>query len=144
MAYEVQIPITGNDGKVTTYTAPSDGAPSDAQITALFDAVDDLVLGVEQKSVLVERTDKDSGSQDLPASGAAQRSTKWLIRYTDGAGVLRRHEVGTADHDQTTPPSDYVDLTSGNGLAYKTAFEALTINGGNPTVVSIQAVGRTG
>lgn len=144
MAYEVQIPITGNDGKTTTFTAPSDGAPTDGQITALYSAVDGLILGVEKKSVLVERTDKDAGSDALPASGAAQRTTKWLVRYTDGAGDLRHLEIGTADHALTTPPSDYVDLTAGAGLAFVTAFEALTINGGNPTVVSIQAVGRTG
>lgn len=144
MAYEVQIPITGNDGKVTTFSAPADAAPLDAEITALYSAVDGLVLGVEKGSYLVQRTEKDAGSDALPASGAAQRTTKWLVRYTDGASNLRHLEIGTADHALTTPPSDYVDLTAGAGLAFKTAFEALTIAGGTPTVLSIQAVGRTG
>lgn len=141
--YSILIPITGNDGKTTTVSAPATTLPSDGVITALYDAIADVILGVEQKSILQQSTDKDVGSLSLPTSGAAQRSAKWLVRYTDGAGDLHRMEIGTANHALTVPPSDFLDLTAGEGLALKDALEDLTLNGGAITVLTVQAIGRS-
>lgn len=145
----ILIPIKDGNGKISTATFPT-VAPSDAQITALYNAVDGLVKGKLQGSSFVEETAKDAAQAGL-APGSATRVNKWLCSYQDNTDASEHSlEIATADLDLQASPGNTVDLTAGAGLAFKTAFEAAVKSpvtpgqgGGNAvTLLSVEFVGR--
>jgi hypothetical protein len=146
----ILIPVKDGNGKISTATFPCT-TPSDAQITALFDAVDDVILGKLQGSSLVTEADKDAAQAGL-ASGAATRNNKWLCTYQDNTDAsTHRLEIPTADLALQAVPGNTLDLSAGVGLALKTAFEAAVKSpiypgqgGGNAvTLLSVEYVGRS-
>lgn len=78
-------------------------------------------------------------------SKAAQRENKWLVVAEDATlHTLFRHEIPLANTTHVTGNSDYMDLSAGVGLAFKTAFEGIVDSpGGNSSLlVSVQFVGK--
>lgn len=81
------------------------------------------------------------------ASNLAQRENKWLIRYHDATNFEKfRASVGTADLSLLPNNEEFLDITATEGLALKTAFEAVVVSPSDSShlvvVDSIQFVGR--
>lgn len=81
------------------------------------------------------------------ASKLAQRENKWLCRYIDAVTSKKYSlSIGTADLTKVGANSEFVDLSTGPGAAFKTAFEAFVhspdVPGNGVTLVSVQFVGR--
>ena len=112
------------------------------------DAVDDIIIGVvanEQQTVF-----NTIHSQDAPTSEFAQRGNKWLVSYHDNTpyfdppinaipndAYLRKYNVmiPTADNSLLEDNETKLDLTTGVGLAFKNAFEALAKSPAGGSVV---------
>jgi len=133
-----------NTGLVTALTLPT----LLTQIGALRTAVDAIVRGVianEQQTVF-----NTILSQALPTSQDAQRGNKWLVSYHDNTqffdppvnaipndAYLRKFRVmiPTADNSLLADNENDLDLTTGPGLAFKTAFEAIAKSPAGGSVV---------
>jgi len=129
---------------ITTLT-PANVAAQTALITALENAITDILLGQKAKSETVYTRAIISGN---PAgSTLAQRENKWLMRY-HGVTLNEKFQasVGTTDLTLLPTGSEFLDLTAGEGLTLKTAFEAIVKSPGDAaeSVVldSVQFVGR--
>lgn len=116
-----------------------------ALIAALENALEGICIGNPAKSeIVLARTVISTAPASDPF---AQRETKWLIRY-HGATLGEKFQVtlGTADLDQLTGNSEFLDLTGGTGAALKSAWEAIVKSpgdGAESTVLdSVQFVGR--
>lgn len=134
-------------GKPSSTEFNADNAVTGPQVQAVADALDALILGSPVKAVSAVVTVVDQGSAAPPASNLANRGDKWLMRIQDSTtGQIYTHEIGTADYSQlASPTSDFVDITAGNGLAFKTAIEAAyeSPDGNAGVLLSIQQVTRT-
>jgi hypothetical protein len=133
-----------NTGLVTALTLPG----LLTQIGALRTATAALVRGVvanEQQTVF-----NTILSQDLPTSQDAQRGNKWLVSYHDNTAFfdaplnaipndayLRKFRVmiPTANNSLLADNENDLDLTTGPGLAFKTAFEAIAKSPAGGSVV---------
>jgi len=129
---------------ITTITAGNYTATL-ALLVTLQSTVEALLLGVNTKHELISERVKFA---ELPASSNfAQRENKWLVRYHE-EGTSKKFVVSlpTADLDQHMDNSEFVDLTTGAGAAFKAAFEAVVVSpadsGANVVVDSVQFVGR--
>lgn len=129
---------------ITTLT-PANVAATIALCGTLASTLAALVLGRFVKNETVYARNNLGAS---PAdSDLAQRENKWLCRYHD-ATTFEKFQVsfGTADLSKHKANSEFVDLAAGDGLAFKTAFEAVVVspNDSAHTVVldSMQFVGR--
>lgn len=129
---------------VATLTAANLVAKT-ALIQALIDAVADLILGNVATNEVIQ--DRDIVSALPAATQLAQRENKMLLRYHDGA-TLQKFSVSIGTFDLTKLPlhSEFLDLTAAEGLALKTAFDAIVVNplvAANPVSLdSVQFVGR--
>jgi len=123
-------------------------AVTNAQVTAITTAMDSLVRGAACGGTVTVSTDEVAQSLTAPNDVEANRSSKWLFRFQDSVtGIVYPHEMGVADYTNlASATSDYVDLTSGAGLAMKTALDAVYRSkaGNSGVLLSIQQVGRTG
>jgi len=129
---------------VTTLTAANVAAQS-ALIINLENAIDGVTIGEMAKSEIVFERSILSAS---PASSTlAQRENKWLMRY-HGNTLNQKFQVsvGTADLTLLDSGSEFLDLTADEGLALKTAFEAIVKSPNDAaetvTLDSVQFVGR--
>lgn len=138
-----------NTGAVTAVSLPG----LLTQIGNLRDAIDDLVIGVlsdERQTVF-----NTILSQDLPTSEFAQRGNKWIVFYHDNtqffdapvnaipnAGYLKPFHVmlPTADNSLLASNETVLDISTGVGAAFVTAFEAMARSpyGGVVVVDSIE------
>jgi len=129
---------------VTTLTAANVAAQS-ALIINLENAIDGVTIGEMAKSEIV--FERQILSAEPAASTLAQRENKWLMRY-HGNTLNQKFQVsvGTADLTLLDSGSEFLDLTADEGLALKTAFEAIvkSPNDGAEAVTldSVQFVGR--
>jgi hypothetical protein len=129
---------------VATLTAANLVAKT-ALIAALKAAVAALVLGNIHQDAIIQNRPIIS---DLPAAtNAAQRENKLLCRYHSGTSLKKfTVSIGTFDLTQLPLHNEFLDLTAGNGLSLKTAFEAIVVNpddGSDPVILdSAQFVGR--
>lgn len=120
-------------------------AAQQALHTALFNALEGITLGNPLKHETV--LSRDILSAVASADPLAQRENKWLLRY-HGATLNEKFQASmpTADLSQHMTNSEFVDLTAGNGLALKTAFEAVVRSPGDAAEAvildSVQFVGR--
>lgn len=147
----INVPIIDGNGKRSVATFPCT-TPTDGQITALYDALAGIVLGVRGGASIVTEAAKDAADAGT-APGTALRSVKWLCRYQDTVdSSIHTLEIGTADTSLQALPSKNIDLTAGAGLAFKTAFDAAVKSpqnsvgqgGGNAvTLLSVEAVTRS-
>lgn len=118
----------------------------EALLTSLESAIDAIVIGVLAKATLT--WERAQLSLDPAASTAAQRENKWLCRYHSDEVPATKFQVsiGTADLTKLPNHKEFLDLTTGVGAAFKTAFEAVVVSPDDPTVAvkldSVQFVGR--
>lgn len=130
---------------VTTLT-PANVAAQITLANNLQVAIASIVLGnfVKSESTYASNT---LGGLLASADPLAQRENKWLMRYHDATTFQNfQLSVGTADLTKHMTNSEFVDLTAGDGLALKTAFEAVVVSPADSTHLvildSIQYVGR--
>lgn len=110
-----------------------------------YDALNGIVIGNITKEVITAEVIEISNAN--AGSVWAQVESKWLVRYRDTVDAtqdIMRREIACPDLTLLQPNTDYLNLTAGAGLAFRTAFEALVVSpGGNPVeVVDVQFVGR--
>lgn len=111
----------------------------------LLTAVQAICLGANQQTRLMY--DEAFLSSTPAASKLAQRGVKWLVRYHDSV-TEQKFTVSLPCADLTKLPDheEFLDLTAGDGLAFKTAFEAVVVspdNSANSIVVdTVQYVDR--
>lgn len=149
----------GERSKTGVNLGPLTAVNFDAKLAAMDDyknAVAGIILGEIRKTVI---SDQFTESAAAVASNVAQRESKWLCTAIDntpyfdvgntivnpGYGNLFQVEIPTADVTQLTNNSPLLDLTAGNGLAFKTAFEAVANSptGGNDVILlKVEHVGR--
>lgn len=127
------------------------------QFGALRTAIEGITLGVTRQEALKVFDTRLSNSK--PSDKEAQRETKWLVVYEDNlpffddpvnaipnAGYLKifTMEIGTADLSLLNTDSNTMNITSGAGATFKTAFEDIARSpyGGTVTVRQVQHVGR--
>lgn len=118
-----------------------------ANLQALDAAVDAIILGSAIRGVRTIDFVADGGSALPPANDNANRGNKWLFRSQDTVTAeIFTNELGTADNTQLpSSTSDFLDLTTGVGLALKTAWDAvyITKNGNAGILLSVQQVTRS-
>lgn len=137
--------ITSTTFPVTTLT-PANVAAIQTLMGNLATAIAGITIGAVQKNETVYARNQLSTSP--AASQLAQRENKWLMRYHDATTNQKFSlSVGTADLTALPNNEEFLDLTAGDGLALKTAFEAVVVspaNSSNATVLdSVQFVGRS-
>lgn len=153
--YNGETSVTGvNVGNVTAVSLP--GLLSD--IADLRAAIDDLILGTVKSDQL--RAYKTPGTNALPSDPNAQVERKWLVTYDDitvyfdpptnaipnaGYGKIFNVEIATANADLLADNQEFLDISSGVGLAYASAFNTIAKSpyGGQGRVLTIELVGRT-
>lgn len=134
--------------KRTTMKLPVADAATPANLQAIVDAIDAIILGSDASGTLTTSTTIDSGLSTIPTNKSANRGNKWLLRIQDPTPAVNRiftYEIGTADDDQLpAADSDFLDLTAGPGLALKTAIEAEYVSpyGNAGILLSVQQVNR--
>lgn len=135
---------TSTSVPVTSLT-PANVAAQETLMGNLKTALAALVLGrFVQDETVYARNLLGTTPADDPL---AQRENKWLCRYHD-ATTFQKFQVsfGTADLSKHMTNSEFVDLSAGDGAAFKTAFEAVVVSpaAAEHAVVldSMQFVGR--
>jgi hypothetical protein len=136
---------TSGEVPIITLT-PANVAATATLCGNLKTALAGLVLGRFVADTLVY--DRAKNGANIPADDdLAQRENKWLCRYHD-ATTFQKFSVsyGTADLSKHKQNSEFVDLTTGAGAAFKTAFEAVVVSPADSThtvvLDSMQFVGR--
>lgn len=111
-------------------------------IDALRTAIDGVIVGTPRQEQIIAVTSDIAGV--APASGWAQRETKWLVSGVDTQGLSTTLEIPTADLTLLGGGAKTLDIGAGAGLALKTALDALwRSRAGNTVAVSkIIQVGR--
>lgn len=137
--------ITSTTFPVTTLT-PANVAAQQTLMGNLAVAIAGVTIGAVQSNQTVYARNILSSSP--AASQLAQRENKWLFRYHDAITSQKATvSVGTADLTALPNNEEFLDLTAGDGLALKTAFEAVVVspfNSSNATILdSVQFVGRS-
>lgn len=127
------------------------------QFGALRTAIDGIILGTISTETLKVFETKLSNTP--PASKQAQRETKWLVVYEDnqaffdpptnaipneGYKKVFTFEIPTADLSLLVTNTDLMEIGSGAGATFKTAFEAIARSpyGGTTTILEVRHVGR--
>lgn len=129
---------------VTTLTAANYVAQK-ALIDALFTAVEGVIVGNSAKTEIT--IDREMLSQLPAATNLAQREIKLLLRY-EGATSHKKFRISIPTFDLSLLPihSEFLPLDADEGLALKTAFEAIVKSPDNGTeatvLLSAQFVGR--
>lgn len=138
-------PESGSVGFAITTLTPANVAAQATLVGNLATAINAIVLGVFARSeITYERT----ALVKTPASSQnAQRETKLLLRYHGNTSQKSfRIELPTFDLTELVSGSEFLVLTSGNGAALKTAFEAVVKSPDDPaesvTLDTAQHVGR--
>jgi len=122
----IRFNVKDNSNENSTFKIAVDDAISDANITALRDAIDGVSIGTVGQTYLDLSVAKDAGSQALPASPFAQRETKWLASYTDDVtGEAYKKEVPCADLSLIVAGTQAMNIAAGAGLTFKTQWDAL-------------------
>ena len=141
--------ITDRSNETSRFSAPVDPVtpPSDAQLTALHDAVEGFVIGSVGDGILQTDIVKDAGTDAVPASAFAQRELRWLVSYVSSTNVAYTREIACPDASLLGSGTDQLDLTGTEAAAFVTAFEAVAkVKEGDDyntvSVTSIKLVGR--
>jgi len=150
MAEQVSITYRDYSDELSTMRlrAPTISAANfDAQNTlrdTLVTAIGNVTLGVmakQQVNII------DATSSLTPASSAAQRELKWLVKYRGTDGVTYNAEIACPDITDDTllaGNSDLWDPSDASWVTFIAAFEALVIDSDDGAVVilEVRLVGR--
>lgn len=138
-------PETGSFQVAITTLTPANVAAQETLAGNLATAIAAISLGnVIQRDLTYWRQQFEK----VPAaSNLAQRENKWLCRYHDATTFEKfRVSIPCAKLSLLTGNSEFLDLTAGDGLAFKTAFEAFVKSAqtaSNAVILdSVQFVGR--
>jgi len=119
-------------GKTEVNTVPLTAANLAAQTTladAFRDAVNDVILGVEASTAFNIATIL---SNSVPADVLAQRGVKWTLQGEDTTThELFQNYIPTAELALLVSGSEELDLTAGDGLALKVAYDAFVRSPGD-------------
>jgi len=150
MASKATWRIRDHSGEMSSFSVPgvnlsaANLVAQQALIAALQAAMANIIIGVvAEETVLLSRTIISSA---LPASGAAQRESKWLVTYSDlVTGGLHQAEIPCFDFSNLAGNTENLDVSPGSqGEDFVTAFEAFVraegVNAVN--VDSVRFVGR--
>lgn len=129
---------------ITTLT-PANVSAQSTLTGNLQTALAAIVIGVFLKTEL--RYSSSILGSTPAASALAQRENKWLMRYHDATSFQKfQVSIGTADLLLVDGNTERLDLTAGDGLALKTAFEAIVVSPADAAhsviLDSVQFVGR--
>lgn len=143
---DFKVPVIDYANKTSTVALPVGDGITDIDLTALFGAVDGMLIGNIDQSTLDKAVKKDAGPGGAAASQNAQRELKWLVSYHD-AVTLDKHslEIPCADANLIAGNTTNMDLAAGAGLAFLTAFEAhciAPITGNAVELDSVELIGR--
>lgn len=142
---KIKMPFVDYTNEKSTASVYVSGAIADLNITAVVDAIDDLVVDGRQAASLVVETEKDAGIVGPATNPLAQRENKWLVRAIDDVNAKRvSFEIPCADLSLLSSGTDMLDLTGTEAAAFVTAAEAnvLSADGNAISIESIQFVGR--
>lgn len=121
---------SSGEPEVTTFEVPiitltpANVAATETLTGNLATAIAAVTLGRSIRNTIVYN--RAIVGNEPAASTAAQRENKWLCRYHDVTTFQKyRVEIGTADLTKLPDHKEFMDLTAGDGLALKTAFEAV-------------------
>lgn len=112
--------------------------------TAQNTAIDALIDAIEGISLLPLTKDSriavETGfAPALPTDVYAQRGIKWLVRAVDPTGNAVTFHVPGADLSLLAT-GENLDLTAGEGLAFKTAVEAVVRSNDGEAIVVVEVV----
>jgi len=126
-----------------TVDVAADGSDFGANYTAAV-ALNDAIAGITIGNLgVMSFQARQSGSDVGPAaSPLAQTNIQWIAEYTvAGLGGTRTVRIGTADLTLVTQMyngAPALDLTTGAGLAFKTAFENIVeVDGAGVTLNAV-------
>lgn len=113
-----------------------------AGVEALRIALENVTIGTLRQISVVGQSDIFAGG--IPADGNAQRETKWLVSGVDSEGFSTTLEIPTAQLSLLPAGSGVLDISTGAGLALKSALEAIWVSrqGNAVTVNRVIHVGR--
>lgn len=143
---KLNFPIRDYGGELSNASIPVADAITNGNITVVFDALTDVVIGNLDKTTLEISAVKDLGPGGNATSVYAQRESKWLVRYHDNTN-LDKHtlELPCPAMALRSTGSDFMNLAGTEGLAFKTAFDAharAPKTGNAVTLDSCELVGR--
>lgn len=129
---------------ITTLT-PANVAATETLAGNLLTAVQGVTIGANLSKELTYS--KTLLGSTPAASTLAQRENKWLCRYHDATNFQKfQVSLPCADLTKLDAGEEFLDLTAGEGLALKTAFEAVVVSpndSAHATVLdTVQFVGR--
>lgn len=129
----LNIPIRcfGDDNPVSNHVVEATPGLSDAEITAYLNAVLLLTEGINNQVSLIDEIPKDAATAGVVPAGAT-RGKKWRCKYQDNVdGSISQLTIPAAD-ETLLGSGRNLDLTAGDGLTFKTAFEATVVSKGQP------------
>ena len=105
------------------------------EIADLETAIEGVTLGVLGRGVIEAVVNE--GSAASATDVWAQRENKWMVEFADTVtGEVFRRELPTADLTLLQPGTELMNIASGAGLAFVTAFETYVVSdAGNPVTV---------
>ena len=135
---------------ILSFAVPQLTAVTVLTIGAELAAFRAAVAGISGGTFVKERfTQIDDTMPGVAPINLYQREAKYLVRYHDTVtGQKFRVEVPCANLSLLPAGVEFLDLTAGPGLAFKTAFQLFAVsplyglNGNTVLVDSIQYVGR--
>lgn len=151
---EVTFTIRDYSGETGTHqvdipeiTAANFAATVDAGglIPDYYDALDLIVVGnIARERITAEVIEISSANA---GSVWAQVESKWLVRYrdtVDATAPVYRREIPCPNAALLVAGTDLMNITSGDGLTWKNAAEALWVSpaGNAIEIISVEFVGR--
>lgn len=112
--------------------------------TALNSLIDAAVAAIQNVSLLNTTKDErlasiEKFSVGLPAGDAAVKGLRWLVRGVDSNGNAVTMQIPGADLS-LSPNARDLDLTADEGLALKTALDAVWKSNDGETVTVVEVV----
>lgn len=112
--------------------------------TALNGLIDDAVAAIQDVTLLETSKDErlasvEKFSVSLPTDDYAVKGLRWLVRGVDSNGNAVTMQIPGADLSLSANGRD-LDLTAGQGLALKTALDAVWKSNDGESVTTVSAV----
>jgi hypothetical protein len=112
--------------------------------TALNGLIDDAVAAIAAVTLLNLAKDErlasiEKFSVGLPTDSNAVKGVRWLVRGVDSNGNAVTMQIPGADLSLSTNAKD-LDLTAGEGLALKTALDAVWRSNDGESVTTVEVV----
>lgn len=149
MASKLNLTFVDHDGETSTagFHGPNLDVNNIVAQAALMDAMVAATAGISVGNLKKDSRTLSETKFNVAnaASNWAQRETKWLVRAVDSQGFPASVEIPAADLDLRSVGTQYLDVTTAEGIAFIAAFNAYAKSqrGDDLTFVEAVAVGRT-